>query len=220
MTPDGVAVYVSRTHQSGVQGQASSYERMADGIANAAMLLATSDVDVIAFGCTSCTYFVSPERVRNDMRETAGCPAILTADAVLDAMRAMQFTCIAVIGPRTELVTQREVEFLTASGIEITAARCLGLGETEEERRSIGRVPPQVVHRLALSADSAQAQAIFISCTQLPTLSMIEPLERVLGKPVITSNQATMWRCLRAIKFGDSIPGFGKLLAENPVLVD
>jgi maleate cis-trans isomerase len=215
MTPEGVAVYVSRVHQAGPQGLAS-YQRMADGIATASTLLATSEVDVIAFGCTSCTYFVSPDKVRDAMRENTGCLPILTADAVLDAMRAMKVKRIAVVGPRTEMVTKREVEFLVEAGFDIVASRCLGLGATEEERRSIGRVPPEVVYRLAMSVDIPDVEAIFVSCTQLPTLGVIEPLERALNKPIITSNQATMWRCLRAVKFNESIHGFGRLLAENP----
>src|SRR5262249_17255216 len=163
------------------QGLASSYQRMADGIATASMLLATSEVDVIAFGCTSCTYFVSPEKVRESMRENAGCFPVLTADAVLDALRAMELKRIALVGPRTELVTKRESEFLTGAGFDITDARCLGLGAVEEERRAIGRVPAETVYRLALSADSPQAEAVFVSCTQLPTAGVIEQLERTLG---------------------------------------
>jgi arylmalonate decarboxylase len=216
MAPEGVAVYVSRVHQAGPQGLASSYQRMADGIATAAALLATSEVDVIAFGCTSCTYFVSPEKARDSMRENAGCPPILTADAVADAMRAMDCKRIAVIGPRTEMVTRREVEFLRDAGFEVAASRCLGLGATEEERRSIGRVPPETVYRLALSIDSSDVDAIFISCTQLPTLNVIALLERALKKPIVTSNQATMWRCLREVHFSEPIHGFGRLLSDNP----
>lgn len=216
MCPEGVAVHVSRVYQAGRQ-ELSSYQRMAEDIGTAATLLATSEVGVVAFGCTSCTYFVSPDAVRATMRDKAGCHPVLTADAVLEAMRAMNLKRIAVVGPRTEFVTEKEVEFLTQAGFEIAASRCLGLGATEEERRSIGRVPPEVVHRLAVSVDSPDVEAIFVSCTQLPTLRVIEPIERALRKPVITSNQATMWRCLRALKFGESIQGFGRLLSENPL---
>jgi arylmalonate decarboxylase len=215
MTPEGIGVYVSRVHQMGRQ-ELSSYQRMADGIATASTLLATSEVDVIAFGCTSCTYFVPADAIKATMTETAGCPAILTADAVLDALRALNLRRIGVVGPRTDFVTQKEIQFLRDAGFEIAAAACLGLGATEEERRAIGRVPPEVIYRLAQSVDAPDVEAIFVSCTQLPTLTIIEPLEQFLGKPVITSNQATFWRCLRGVKATDSIPGFGRLLAENP----
>jgi arylmalonate decarboxylase len=217
MCPEGIAIHASRVYQAGRQ-EPSSYHLMAEDIGTAATLLATSEVGVVAFGCTSCTYFVPPDAVRTTMREKAGCHPVLTADAVLEAMRAMNLKRIAVVGPRTEFVTEKEIAFLTEEGFEIVASRCLGLGATEEERRSIGRVPPEVVHQLAVSVDSADVEAIFVSCTQLPTLRVIEPIERALRKPVITSNQATMWRCLRALKFSESVPGFGRLLFENPPL--
>jgi arylmalonate decarboxylase len=215
MTPDGVAVHVSRVHQAGVQGDQSSYQRMADGIATASMLLATAEVDVIAFGCTSCTYYVPADEIRKTMSSVAGCPAVLTAEAVVDALRFLNVRRVAAIGPRTETVTAREVEFLGTEGFEVVSSRCLGLGATEEERRGIGRVPPEVLYRLAMAADTPEAQAIFVSCTQLPTLTMIADIEARLGKPVVTSNQATMWRCLRHIGFKAPIAGFGTLLSRT-----
>jgi arylmalonate decarboxylase len=215
MAPDGVAVYVSRVHQAGRQGDLSSYRRMADGIAAAAKLLATAEVDVLAFGCTSCTYFVPPNEIRTAMAENANCPTVLTAEAVVAALRHLGVQRVAVIGPRTKLVTEREVEFLNAEKLEVVSYECLGLGATEEERRGIGRVPPQVLHRLAIAADRPEAQAMFVSCTQLPTLAMIEPLEAMLGKPVVTSNQATFWRCLQLLGFLQPIAGFGRLLNQH-----
>ena len=213
LAPDGLAVHVARVYQAGPQ-EPASYRRMADDIATAATHLATAEIDVIAFGCTSCTYFIPAAEVKKTMGEIAGCPAILAAEAVVDSLRALGVRRVALAGPRTEFVTRREVEFLEGNGLEVVAWRCLGLGADEEERRSIGRVPAEVVHRLALAVDRPAAEAVFISCTQLPTLKMIAPLEALLGKPVVTSNQATFWRCLRALGLPMSVPGYGRLLAE------
>jgi arylmalonate decarboxylase len=146
------------------------------------------------------------------MAEKARCPTVLTADAVLDALRALKVRKLALASPRTEFVTQRELKFLADSGFEVVAARSLGLGATEEERRYIGRVPTETLYRLALSVNRPEAQAVFVTCTQLPTLPMIERLEAELGKPVITSNQATFWRCLQHIGMTAPIKGFGRLL--------
>jgi arylmalonate decarboxylase len=215
MAPDGVAVHVSRVHQEGVQGDLASYRRMADGIATASMLLATAEIDVVAFGCTSCTYYVPADEIRATMTKHTGRPAVLPAEAVVAALRHLGVSRVAVVGPRTELVTSREVEFLGAENFEVVSSACLGLGATEEERRGIGRVPPQVLHRLAVAADRPEAQAIFVSCTQFPTLAMIQPLEALLGKPVVASNQATFWRCLEFIGCTEPIAGFGALLSRK-----
>ena len=189
---------------------------MADGIATASALLYTAEVDVITFGCTSCTLFVPAEQIRETMTRQAHCTGVLVADAVTEALGALNVARVAVVGPRTELVTRKEVQFLVDSGFEVVSSRCLGLGATEEERRYIGRVPPHTLMRLVKSADCPEAQAIFVSCTQLPTLTMIDSLERELGKPVITSNQATFWRCLGAIGCDLPIQGYGALLATMP----
>lgn len=211
LAPEGVSIHTARVYQAGPQ-EPSTYRRMADDIATAATLLATAEVDVIAFGCTSCTYFVPPEEIRATMAEKAHCPTVLTADAVVDALRALNVRKVALASPRTEFVTERELKFLASSGFEVVASRSLGLGSTEEERRYIGRVPTETLYRLALSVNRSEADAVFVTCTQLPTLPMIERLEKELGKPVVTSNQATFWRCLQHIGFAGSIKGYGRLL--------
>ncbi len=214
MAPEGVSIHTARVHQAGRQGLQSSYQRMADGIATASTLLATAEIDVITFGCTSCTLFVPATEIRNTMARHAGCPTVLVADAVIAALQALQIEKVAVIGPRTELVTHKEVQFIRDSGFDVVSSSCLGLGATEEERRYIGRVPPETLIRLAQRADCDAAQAVFVSCTQLPTATMIDRLEQELGKPVITSNQATLWACLRAIKFDTPVSGYGVLLGS------
>ena len=211
LAPEGVSVHTARIFQQGPQ-EPSTYRRMADDVATAAMHLATAEVDVIAFGCTSCTYFIPPEEIRATMAEKARCPTVLTADAVVDAMRALGIRRIGLASPRTEFVTERELKFLAESGFEVVAARSLGLGATDEERRYIGRVPSETLARLAASVDRPEADAVFITCTQLPTLPMLARLEAELGKPVISSNQATMWRCLRHIGYNQPIKGYGRLL--------
>ena len=219
MAPEGVSVHVSRVHQMGAQGDQSSYQRMADGIATASMLLATAEVDVVAFGCTSCTYYVPADEIRAMMTAKTARPSVVTAEAVVEALRYLNVRRVAAVGPRTELVTSREVEFLGKEGFEVVSSRYLGLGATEEERRGIGRVPPEVLYKLAVAADTPEAEAIFVSCTQLPTVSMIAKLEARLGKPVVTSNQATLWRCLQLIGVTEPIPGFGMLMnnRERPL---
>ena len=208
--PRGVSVHASRVHQAGGQEYAS-YRRMADEIAVAAAHLATAEVDVVTFGCTSCTYFIPPEEVSRSMTEIAGCPAILVADAVVEGLRAVGARRVALLTPRTSFVTEREVAFLSAEGFEVTGVHGLGLGVDEEERRAIGRVPPETLYRMALEIHE-DADAVFISCTQLPTLGLVSWLEEALGRPVVTSNQAIIWRCLRTLGARDRISGFGALL--------
>ena len=66
---------------------------------------------------------------------------------------------------------------------------------------------------LVRDTDTADAQAVFISCTNLPTYDVIAPLERELGKPVLTANQVTMWSALHVI--GRKAVGPGQQLLER-----
>ena len=213
LAPDGVAVHVARAFQDGPQ-EPALYRQIADNVKLASRDLGSAGVDVIAFGCTSCTYFVPADEIRDTMTRMSGAPAVLTADAVAEALRAVGARRVALATPRTDFVNRRESEWLAEQNFEVVSVRGLQLGETASERANIGRVPPEVAFRLGAAVDRPEADAIFISCTNLPSLAVIARLEQELGKPVITSNQATFWRCLRVMGSNARIAGFGRLLEE------
>jgi arylmalonate decarboxylase len=156
-----------------------------------------------------------------ELRERAGgVPVIATAGAVLAALRALGVKRVAVATPYVDFVNEAERAFLEEHGFGVTSLLGLRLGETQAERRFIGRVPPQQVYRLARQADRPDAEAIFISCTNLATLDVIAQLEADCGKPVISSNQACFWACLRVMGIPDSIAGYGKLLLHCTAPID
>ncbi|MCF3934777.1 aspartate/glutamate racemase family protein [Acuticoccus sp. M5D2P5] len=210
--PSGVSLHTSRVHQSGGQ-EPASYRRMADHVGGAAAHLATAEVDLVTFGCSSCTYFVSPQEIAESITENAGCPAVLVLDAVIAAFGAFGAKRIGLVTPRTSFVTEREKAFLMARGLDVRRSTALGLGSDEEERRAIGRIPPNTLYRMAAEV-AEDVDAVFITCTQLATLPVIDDLEARLGVPVISSNQATIWRCLRRIGVHDKITGYGSLLTH------
>jgi len=76
----------------------------------------------------------------------------------------------------------------------------------------IGRLPPEAAYETGLSVDGKENEAIFISCTNFRTIEIIQRLEGETGKPIVSSNQATMWLALRKLGLKDSIRGFGRLL--------
>lgn len=214
LAPDGIAIHVARAFQDGPQ-EPALYRQIAANVEGASRDLASAKIDVIAFGCTSCTYFMPEEEIREPMTRMTGVPAVLTADAVVEALRAVGARRVALATPRTDFVNHRETEWLGEQGFEVVSMQGLQMGETAEERANIGRVPPEVAYRLGAAVDRKEADAVFISCTNLPSLTIIERLEKELGKPVITSNQATFWQCLRAMGSRIKIAGYGKLLEDH-----
>ncbi|MBI77388.1 MAG: decarboxylase [Rhodospirillaceae bacterium] len=214
MAPNGISTYVARAFQDGPQAPAL-YKQIAKNVAKASRDLGSAQVDVIAFGCTSCSYFTSADETKKVMKENAkGATPILTSDSVVKAIRTVGAKKIALATPRTEFVNKRETEWLTEHGFEVVSVKGLQLGSTGAERASIGYVSPETVNTLVMNTDKQEADAIFISCTNLPSLTLIHGLEKKFRKPVITSNQATFWNCLRTLGIDEKICGYGILL-EN-----
>lgn len=215
MAPEGISILTARAMLSGAASQ-ESYVRMAEAVDGAADQLATAEVDIVAYGCTSGSFMCPlPELVRG-MHERTGVPAIAAAGAVVAALRALGARRIAIGTPYVDFVNRREIAFLEEYGFEVSSLIGMDMGHTQEERRAISRVPPEAIYRLAREADRPDADVIFLSCTNLASLGVIQQLEDDLGKPVITSNQACFWACLRRLGITTAISGYGKLLRHCP----
>ena len=214
MAPHGVSIHSARIMLLG-KATEESYIKMGEETSRAAAELGTAEVDVIAWGCTSGSVVVPREQLESHIVEASGIQAVTTIGAVLAALDALGAKRIALGTPYVDFVNQAEVKFLEDAGFAVTSMYGLELGETQEERRGIGRVPPESLFRLVRYIDRPEADIIFLSCTNLATVEMIAELEQEVGKPVITSNQATFWHSLRTAGLRDKIEGFGSLLEEH-----
>jgi arylmalonate decarboxylase len=213
LAPPGVTIHTDRVLLRG-KATEESYFQMADALTQAAERLATAEVDIVAYGCTSGSIICPLPELLERMSEQTRTPATAAAGAVVSALTALGARKVAVATPYVGFVNESERRFLVDAGFEVTSLLGLELGETQEERRGIGRVPPQQVYRMAVAADRPDADAIFISCTNLATLDVIQTIEQDLGKPVVTSNQSCFWACLRYMRLPTAIQGYGRLLAE------
>ena len=151
------------------------------------------DPEVVAYLCTSGS-FIHGVQYEAELREAileAGAPqALTTSGALAEAVRELGLTRLSVITPYDEPLTARLVTFLDELGVTVVRSNYLGLGG------GIWRVNYRTVAELIYAADDPRSEAIFVSCTNLPTYDIIAPLERDLGKPVLTANQLTVWACL------------------------
>jgi maleate isomerase len=171
-------------------------EKMERGVEEAAMLLADAHVDIIAYGCTSGSLFRGlghDLRIAKSITEKTGLPAVATASCVVDALRFLKVRTVSIATPYVDEINNLERKFLFENGFEVLQMRGLGI----EDNLTIGRILDQSIIELARKANHQRAQAIFISCTNLPTIDIIPQLEENVGKPVISSNTATFWSMLR-----------------------
>jgi maleate cis-trans isomerase len=219
LAPPGVTIHTTRVLLTGEMDEAS-FHRMAGELGRAAKELATAEVDIVVYGCTAGSVIVPLQELTVSIAEQTGTPALVTAGAVVSAFRALGVSRIAMATPYLDFVNRREVTFLEKHGITVTKYLGLELGKNQQERRCIGHVPPEALYRMAVEIDTPESEAIFISCANLATLDVIEEIELSLGKPVVTSNTASFWACLRTLRINSSIVGYGRLLREFTERID
>lgn len=201
LAPEGVTFHGARTPVRGLPSQ-ESLEEMARGTEAAALDLASAEVDLILYGCTSGSFMTDGEQLVARLQDLTSIPVTTTSAAVLAALRALGAGKVALATPYRQFITDGEVAWLEAEGFSVTSAIGLDMGETAQERRGINRIPPEVCYRLGREADRKDADVLFLSCTAMASLPVVEALERDCGKPVITSNLASACHTLNCLSKG------------------
>ncbi|HLI29130.1 MAG TPA: hypothetical protein VKZ60_18840 [Chloroflexota bacterium] len=207
--PPGVAVHVTRLRMTGPHHVPLAALR--PRLAEAALALADARCDLIVFHCTAGSMEEGPagERAILDaITEATGRPAATTATAVLAALAALGARRLVLLSPYAPAAHAAEVAFLTAAGHAVVRDRALALGGSD----AYIAAPPRLWLESALALADPRADAYFLSCTNIHALPAIVPLEAALGRPVVASNQATLWYCLRRCGLADTVPGLGTLL--------
>lgn len=210
MKPNGVSVYATRVLLA--SGTMEGLREMDEGIEEAAQLLATAGVSIIALACTTGSLIKGigwDQKLISTIQRKTSIPATTTATAVINAFKAFGIGKVAVATPYDEELNQAEKEFFEAHGVIVINMKGLGLVQA----RSLHDLLPQTTYKLACEVDTPEADAVFISCNGLKTITVIEKLEENLQKYVFSSNTATMWDILKRLDIREQVNGFGKLLA-------
>lgn len=211
--PDGVRVHSSRMHHT--ETSVENMEAMFDTGQRCAELLATAEPDVIAFGCTTGS-LVSGEpayalEMEAQLEDVSGVPSVATAASILRAFEALDLDSLVVHTPYPDALNEREWDFIERAGVEVLALEGLGLKSTTAK----GEIHPETVYRHARAIDDADADGVFVSCTNYRTFEMIEALEADLDKPVVTSNQALLWDALSTAGVAHEDVGPGELFDQD-----
>ena len=209
MLPKGFSVHTGRLRlrEVTVKGLAEMEEK----IEEEAQKLASARVDVIGYGCTSGSLFRGlghDKIIEEKIEKASGTPAVATAGAVVKALNALNIRKVAVATPYIDEINSLEDKFLSANGFQVVDLK--GLRITDNIK--IGKLGAQVAYDLVMELRYDEADGIFISCTNFPTIESIKKLERDLGRPVISSNTATLWAMLKGCGVTARIQGFGRLL--------
>jgi maleate cis-trans isomerase len=160
-----------------------------------AVNLADARPEYILFACTSGSLFEGvgfDHEVAEAITRRVSIPAATTATAAIDALKRLGVSRIGLGTPYLDWLGQAEVRFLADSGIEAVLNENLGI----KDGHVIAALRPADVRDLAFAVDTPEAEAIFLSCTDLPTYGIVGELESQLGKPVVSSNTAGIWALL------------------------
>ena len=178
-------------------------------------LLGTAKVELVILAQTSASLFADDydDAVTRRMSAGAGVPAITSAQAVGRAVRALGARRIAIVSPYSVEVNARAARYFeTRHGLQVVALE--GFGATDAY--AIGKLGPQNARDAFARIDRPEIEAFVVPGGNFPTMASIGAWERELGKPVVTTNQASFWAMLRAFEGADRLPAYGRLLGELP----
>ena len=129
--------------------------------------------------------------------------------AALNALKKKNIKKISIVTPYIKSVNDDVVIFFKDNNFEITSNTYFDI----ESDIDIGRVDQDKLFEILSKIDHKDAEALFVSCTSLPVLNIIEKLEKKLGITVLSSNQALIWETLEYININNSIKGYGSLFS-------
>jgi len=212
--PPGVRPLVTRLRLRDGEVSAAALDEMVSGdrLEEASRELADGGACVVAFACTTGSLIRGAgfdRELVERMERASGVRATTTSSALIAALEAFGARRVAIATPYVDELNELERRFLEANGFEVTALRGLQL-DTDPE---IARVPYERTRELAREvAAEAEADAVFLSCTNLPALAVLDELEQELGRPVFSSNAATIWHALLLAGVEPAADGLGSLL--------
>lgn len=211
MAPTNVSVHITRIHFETASVEENL--RMIEKVEDASRLLALAKVQLILFNCTTGSLIGGrsyDESIIAKIERATGIPAMTTATAVVLALQKLDVRKIGLIAPYPRDITQIEEQFLEQSGFEVIWAHA----EDISDPRVQSSVSPS--RWIELGRDlPPNADGLFISCGGIQIVDHIKELEGILNRPVVTSNQASMWACLKKLGIRYTSPRFGKLVSDT-----
>ena len=184
-------------------------KKMADDIPKVTEdILPDQKLDCVAYGCTSGTiaagYSSIFEKVNSVKPNTKVTTPITSA---INALKVLKINKLSIFTPYTDEINQSVINYFQKENINITELSYFDIASDLD----IGKVDPNYLLDVLAKKDLSNSDALFVSCTALPVLSIIKDLEKKTGKVVLSSNQSLIWDTLKQIEFKNEVEGYGEL---------
>jgi len=206
--PDEVGVYVSRIQYDNPTTPENLLLTGPRLSAATALLLPDERFDVIAYGCTAASVVLGNDKITQliqDVKPETAC--VTPTSAAFAAFDALGVKRVSVLTPYSVEVTAELVTYFEKHDLEVINFKGLDFSDD----RQMARIKTTEIIAAGIEVMDDDAEALFISCTALQAVVCVDELERRIGKPVVTSNQAVVWHCQRLAGIDKKIDGYGKL---------
>jgi maleate isomerase len=211
LMPDGVTLHVARLPLRTVEP--ASTARIVEDIETESQKLADADVDVIVLAATapsSRNGIGYDQELIKRIEAAGGRPATTASTALIQALRVLGAQRLTIAAPWSEATNATAAVFIEASGFTVLAHSAMGHVSNLE----IGLLDEQTSYDMGFAINRADAQAVMLACGNWPTMGIVDRLEAAIGKPVLTTNQVSMWAVLRLAGYHAPVFGCGRLLRE------
>ena len=172
-------------------------------------ILPGEKINTVAYGCTSGTIAIGEDKVKEKIQlAKPGCHVTTPITSAIKAFNKMNIKKIAVFTPYPESVNKTISEYLIKKNINVVSFSTFNLDLDVD----FARVDPKYLSEILTKLNINDADALFVSCTALPALAILDEVEKKINKPVFSSNQTLIWDTIRSVGYKSSVEGYGKLL--------
>jgi len=171
-------------------------------------ILPDEKLDCVAYGCTSGTIAAGYKLVFDKINLAKPNTKVTTPiTSAINALKSLKIKRLSIFTPYTDEINQSVINYFKKENIEIDELSYFDISSDLD----IGKVDPQYLFDTLAKIDLTKSDALFVSCTALPVLSIISELEKKINKVVLSSNQTLIWDTLKEINYKNKVEGFGEL---------
>jgi maleate cis-trans isomerase len=210
IAPEGVSVHSARI-AGGRHGTPEELRGMENASKKAAEEVAMVEPDVVVYGCTSGSFFEGPEwnrKICEQLTQITKAPTVTTAGAMAECLLAGGHRKVVIVTPYVEVTNERLKQFLKAHGVDVVKLGTFDMLDMFDH----AKIQPEEIYQKVKEITTSSSEAVFVACTQLRALEVLDMLERDLGKPVYSAVQASAWQAYGAMGIDPKITDCGSLL--------
>ena len=184
-------------------------KKMADDIPRVAGdILPNEKLDCIAYGCTSGTIAAGYESIFEKVNIAKPNTKVTTPiTSAINAIKTLGIKKLSIFTPYTDEINQSVINYFKKEDINISELSYFDIASDLD----IGKVDQDYLFEALTKIDLSKSDALFVSCTALPILSIIKDLEDKTNKIILSSNQTLIWDTLKQINFKNKVLGYGEL---------